>query len=159
MHFCFSKSANQTSFGWASVAGKVANLDPCATEFWILLGPPYLVHVGLILECQVQVLPIHCIELIVRSLMPPARSQVLTRNLFAGTESEGGRDIACDCISPYYQRHIFSRKELRLPAVAAVESGCWYCLFFESGTAHTQLSCCIRVCCSHSRYRSMWPYK
>ncbi len=84
-------------------------------------------------------LPIHCIELIVRPLILCARSQVLTRNLFAGMESKGGQDVACDFISPYYQHHIFFRKELRLPAVVALESGCCYCLFCESVTYTVEL--------------------
>ena len=49
-------AAVRTSFVWAWVAGEAANLDPRATVSRILLRPPNLVHVGLILERQVQVL-------------------------------------------------------------------------------------------------------
>ena len=120
MHCCFPTAAVQTSFIQAGVSGEAANLDPCATEFQILLRPP---NVGLILECQVQVLPVHCIELIVRPLILPACSQVLTHDLFAGVESERGRYISCDFISPYYQCHIFFREELGLPAVVRGSRG------------------------------------
>jgi hypothetical protein len=101
MYCCFPTAAVQASVVWAGVSGEVANLDPHATESQILLRPPNLVHVGLILERQVQVLPVHCIELIIRPLILPARSQVLTCNLFAGVESERGQYISCDFISPY----------------------------------------------------------
>ena len=139
MHCCFPTAAVWTSFVWAGVAGEAANLDPCATESQILLRPPNLVHVGLILERQVQVLPVHCIELIVRPLILPARFQVLTRDLFAGVESERGRYISCDFISPYYQCHIFFREELGLPAVVAVEQCCCDCSFCESVTYTVEL--------------------
>ncbi len=134
MHCCFPTAAVWTSLVQAGVSRETANLDPHATESQILLRPPNLVHVGLILERQVQVLPVHCIELIVRPLILPACSQVLTRNLFAGVESERGRCISCDFISPYNQRHIFLREELGLPAVVAVERCCCDCLFCKSVT-------------------------
>jgi hypothetical protein len=88
MHCCFPTATVWTLFVRAGVAGEAANLDPRATEFQILLRPPNLVHVGLILERQVQVLSVHCIALIVRPLIFPACSQVLTRDLFASMASE-----------------------------------------------------------------------
>ncbi len=134
MHCCFPMAAVWTLFVQAGVSGEAANLHPCATESQILLRPPNLVLVGLILERQVLVLPVHCIELILRPLTFSACSQVLTRDLFAGVESERGRYISCDCISPYYQPHIFFREELGLPAVVAVERCCCDCSFCESVT-------------------------
>jgi hypothetical protein len=132
-------AAVRTLFVWAGVSGEAANLDPCATESQILLRPPNLVHVNLILERQIKVLPVHCIELIVRLLILPARSQVLTRNLFTGMESERGGYISCDFIFPYYQCHIFFREELELPAVVAVEQCCCDCLFCKSVTYTVEL--------------------
>ncbi len=71
-----SSSTIWASLVWKKVAWVLSPLNPGATEAGMLFWPPYHIHIRLILEGEVQVFPVHCVEAVVRPFISGTGSQI-----------------------------------------------------------------------------------
>ncbi len=124
----FSLAAIWTSLIWEYLTRVTSNLTPHTTETWMLLGPPYLVHILLGLKGKVQMFPVHCIESFVWPLVLFTSGQIFSCYLFTSMELQRWRYVASEFAVPYKQGHIFLGEERNLLFVIAVVER--YCNWF-----------------------------